>query len=415
MQHITPPQNNLFIPITHSLIIKELRKKAARNSAIELLKIVAIIGIILRHISGGIANPSVMHGFQTSLASWDLNHIFVQLTYFLGPIGNNIFWICSCWFLVGDNRMSKRKLFGMIVDVWLISIIILCFALYDLGDAIEKEHIKNSLFPTLFENNWFVTCYILMYAIHPLLNIIIKRLSQRGLFRTALSFAMLYIILSVLSPGHFFPSMPTIWTAVYFIVAYIKLYLDQPSKNIRFNIMCIALSSAAIICSVATLNYIGTHTSLYINNVLLWNCNENPFVIIFSISLFNLVRNYKFENKAVNYLAGLTLFIYLIHENLLLRTYYRPMIWNKIFDIDKYQHLILDCLLFTTLVFIGSVILSMAYSSLIKRPMASIISWSYERVKALYLRIESKLLNISMHDIKKQELGESTLAENINS
>lgn len=104
--------------------------KEVRNSAIELLKIVAIIGIVFGHISGGIAFPAVINGIKLNEATWNFSHITLQLTTFLGQIGNNIFWICSCWFLVGDNRMSKRKLFGIILDTWLISVIILCFCLY---------------------------------------------------------------------------------------------------------------------------------------------------------------------------------------------------------------------------------------------------------------------------------------------
>lgn len=350
------------------------------------------MGIVLGHVSGGISNPAVLNGFRLDIANWDISHIFVQLTNFLGPIGNNIFWICSCWFLIGDNRMSKRKLFGLILDVWLISVIILGFVYLDLDGNIEKEHIKRSFLPTLFENNWFITCYILMYAVHPLLNMAIERLTQRGLFRTALSFTLLYIILSAVTPGHFFPSMPTIWVAIYFIVAYIKLYLDEPSKNVRFNIICIAISLAAIIGSVVTLNYLESQKGIRLTNVFIWNSNQSPFVILLALSIFNIARNYRFENKAVNYLAGLTLFIYLIHENILLRTYYRPEIWNKIFDIDGYEYLALDCFIFSAIAFIVSVILSSVYFSLIKKPITGIVNELYDKLRPWYLKIESRAL-----------------------
>lgn len=369
--------------------------KQVRNSAIELLKIVAIIGIVLGHISGGIAFPTVINGVKLDEATWNFSHIVMQLATFLGQIGNNIFWICSCWFLVGDNRMSKRKLFGIVLDTWLISVIILCLCLYDLGSCIEKEHIKRSLLPTLFDNNWFITCYILMYAVHPFLNMVIDKLSQRGLFRTAITFALLYIVISAFTPGHFFPTMTIIWTAIYFIVAYIKLYLDKPSKNIRFNCWCIIISWAALTSSVVGLNYLETHQGIHLTSVLLWNSNQNPFVILMALSIFNLVRNYKFENKAINYLAGLTLFIYLFHENILLRTYYRPQVWNAIYELDQYKHLIFESIIFSLIVFIGSIIVSICYKELIRKPLTKILDTCYDKIKYTYLKLENKALKLN--------------------
>lgn len=377
---------------TDNSINNIIQKKAARNSSIELLKILAIMGIVLGHISGGLGNPDVVHGFNIREVTWDFKHMAVQFMNILCPLGNNIFWICSCWFLVEDNRMSKRKIFGLVIDVWLISILALCIVSYSLGGIIEKEHIKRALFPNLFGNNWYITCYILMYAIHPILNMSIERLSQRGLFRTALSFTLLYIVLSAITPGHFFPSMPTIWVAIYFIVAYIKLYLDNPSKNIRFNCVCIIISIVALFGFIIISNYLETQRDIHFTNVLFWNSDTNPFVVLLALSIFNLIRNYRFENKAINYLAGLTLFVYLIHGNMLWIFYIQPGVWNWIYELDGYKYLILDCFLYSSAVFIGSVLISIAYLTLIKKPMEGIVDKIFSKICTQFVKIESYIL-----------------------
>lgn len=58
----------------------------------------------------------------------------------------------------------------MILEIWTVSIIILIVTYVILQGNISAKIVLESLFPTTFANNWYMTCYLLFYAIHPLLN-----------------------------------------------------------------------------------------------------------------------------------------------------------------------------------------------------------------------------------------------------
>lgn len=97
------------------------------------------------------------------------------------------------------------------------------------------------------------------------------------------------------------------------------------------------------------------------HNALHWARNNNPLIILAAFSLFNLARRKTFYSKAVNYISSLTLFIYLIHEGEIVRKYFRPWVWSKIYENFGYSHLILETLIFSVALFAVATFLSIFY------------------------------------------------------
>lgn len=95
----------------------------------------------------------------------------------LGLIANYVFLISSCWFLTQKNDIKINKIIKMLLDVWFISIIFLIVYL-SLRVKISNSDILQSVFPTIMSTNWFITIYLVLYLIHPLLNIILKHLNK---------------------------------------------------------------------------------------------------------------------------------------------------------------------------------------------------------------------------------------------
>lgn len=54
----------------------------------------------------------------------------------------------------------------MLVEIWTVSIIILIITYIILRGDISTKIILKSVFPTLFANNWYMTCYLLFYPVH---------------------------------------------------------------------------------------------------------------------------------------------------------------------------------------------------------------------------------------------------------
>ncbi len=86
----------------------------------------------------------------------------------------------------------------MFMETWSISIILLIITYVVLHGNISSKILIKSVFPTTFSNNWYVTCYLLFYPIHPILNDIINRMDQRKLFRSTAVLVVLYIFMDFL-------------------------------------------------------------------------------------------------------------------------------------------------------------------------------------------------------------------------
>ena len=52
----------------------------------------------------------------------------------------------------------------MIIQVWVISVITMIIFLI-LGFKISPKEVLFSMFPNTFANNWYITCYLLLYII----------------------------------------------------------------------------------------------------------------------------------------------------------------------------------------------------------------------------------------------------------
>lgn len=211
----------------------------------------------------------------------------------------------------------------MILDVWTISVIVCCTVLFLRSGDLSFKLLIKQFFPTTFSNNWYMTCYILFYPIHGVLNKALSRMTQRDILCFATISGFIYIGIIFIKSGLFFSSPLLLWIVLYIILTYMKRYsmwITNAKLNVDLLILSLTINTALIIGT----NYLGLHINFFSDKVLRWWNNCNPFLLIAAFSLFNLVRNVHFKNKTINYISSMSMLIYVIHENDLLRTYYRP-------------------------------------------------------------------------------------------
>lgn len=178
-------------------------RTAQRNSGIELLKLLAMFLIVIFHTVQTLSAESDAvdfsdYVFRFAEASSDPRVPILAMFFYFGTLGNTVFFVCTAWFLLDRERNSKERAVRMLADIWVISVSILLIVLAlrrgDLGGTL----ILKSLFPTLFSLNWYLTCYLLFYLIHPFLNQLIRGMSQRTLFRVAVLMFLLYSVCDLL-------------------------------------------------------------------------------------------------------------------------------------------------------------------------------------------------------------------------
>jgi len=209
-----------------------------RQSGVELLKLIAILLIIINHLTQTWFDYS---GTSLSVAGMNLSQFVLVFYRYFGTIGNLIFFTCSAWFLLDKQRTKKQKVLLMLMDIWVISVLYFIIPLATKASFISKELILRTLFPTTYENNWYLTCYILFYMLFPFLNIILRGIDRKTHFRIVVVLSFLYLVVNNITlKGRFYITNILVWITIYFMIAYMKEYQGNYHNNLSATPLCCA-------------------------------------------------------------------------------------------------------------------------------------------------------------------------------
>ena len=375
-----------------------------RSSSIELLKIVAIVLIVLNHTVMTIAKVDAVNYFPDGisntidlrLATCRLDYLVLIVMRHFGAIGNSIFLIPSVWFLSQNSSTKTEKAVNLVIDTWLLSVLILASISLWGGVKLHYTDIVKSFLPMTFKNNWYVTAYLLLYLVHGVLNSVIEIVSKKQHFTICAMLSILYMGFGTISTSFFYYTHLMYFVTVYFVVSYIRRYASEyiQDKNIAKKILMIGFIGLLILI-VAT-DFVGLHLNLFRNKMWFWAKTSNPFTFLIALGSFGLALSKDYSNKGINYISGLSLFIYLIHENLLVRSIVRPKMWMLLTDIIQIN-VVCQELIFALIVFAISLGLAAVYnlcfrkickiaSRVISRNIESITDDVFEFINARTLR-----------------------------
>ena len=335
-----------------------------RESSIELLKIFSMFLIVICHVAQTV-NHLNLEEFPLNSATTDIKTFIMAFFLHLGGLGNCIFIICSVWFLVDKNKIYTKKCLQIIFDVFVISIAILFCSLIS-GAPISKTEIIKSLFPTTFANNWYVTCYILFLLAVPYLNKILHSISKKELLRINIVFITLYWIINFIVDSFFYTHI-ILFISLFFITAYVKKYMPDFQQNVKMNLICLFVGLFGFIILMCITNYLGLKIEFMNKKLLYWSHSINPFFLLIAMALFNLFKRIDFSNKVVNLISSVTLFVYLIHENLIVKRHLRTYIWIRIIDSYSLDFILIEELIYAIVWFVVSMLISLLYKFTIGR------------------------------------------------
>lgn len=298
-----------------------------RISSIEILKIIAIFLIIICHVTSNASKSlSVFNNISNLHVNYVIQKIILFCNQFFAAFGNNIFFICSAWFLVDSHNVKKRKVIHMILDVWIVSVLFLMAYLL-LHVSISKKEILKSLLPNYGQNNWYITFYLIFYAIHPFLNICIDSMSRKQHRFFCLVASMMYLVIGVIEPGKFFSSELITFIVEYFDVAYMKRYLTNFQRNIRANMLLLFFSTFSLVTITVLGKKLGMNFGDPTREFISLSLNCNPFVFLDVICLFNIIKRYKFHSNPINRIASSSIYIYIYYTKIYYLKHTQGLIW----------------------------------------------------------------------------------------
>lgn len=305
-----------------------------RNSNIECLRIIAILMIVFHHcvVHGVIENP-LLPNFYFWNNSLTLNRIITLLFAPGGSVGIGIFFLITGYYCYGFNsEKCMKKIQRLVLDVYFYAVIVgMCNMLLMLICKVSivdfiNSYIKSIVIPISGESWWFVTAYVFLLILADKINFIIGGLSKKQFTVVVLFFFVIYLVFSqTLSP---------FWNIERAIFYYLLgIYLKMDILKCKTGGGCLLAFGLSWLIKVF-INYeiisfsVGDHA---VNKLLFYAMciiQEHICSTICVIMLFMFfLKKRELYIKFVNLIAKSTLFVYMLHDNDIVRKTF----WNKLF------------------------------------------------------------------------------------
>lgn len=343
-----------------------------RTSNFELLRIVSMIMIICAHY--------MFHGGMIDNGTY-VNHIFAVFLRIGGKLGVNIFVLISAYFL-SVQPFKFERIFRVACECIFYSIVVyLLFIFLSGGGEPGWMTYLHVLFAPIYNSYWFVTAYIGMLVLSPVLNIILDKYLTIGIDgKNKLFFLCVFLFI-------FFSCLPFIFVEsnlfysdvgwfcyLYLIAGYIRrFYIRQEKKALYFSFIVSILIMWGSVLMITWINN-QIDSELIKNNIYMAYKINSPFMFIACISLFLIFKDLIINkhNKIINNIASLTFACYLIHDNLFARDFFWKVLFGTPYFYDKPLWLVLLHLIFCIiLIFFLAMVMEMIRISLEKKIMGS--------------------------------------------
>ena len=340
-----------------------MREKAVtknRNSSVELLRIIAILGVVILHY-----NNAAIGGAFKYVPSPSLKEYYLFFTECLFIAGVNIFYMISAYYLSKSNKRKLSKVVDLIIQVIIFNLMFYIVNILKGGNLSFK-----GLFYTLLPANYFVTFYAVIYIISPYINILINKLNKKQFKKLVIIMFIIFSLITTfvdiinnifnsniygLSPVSMFGS-----DSGYTIINVILVYLIGAyiGKN-KINIKRVKNISLIMILVLLLFGWVMLERKLGFSSITGFHYN-NPLVILISALTIILFTNINFNNKVINELAKATFTCFIFHIH-----------YISYFGIEKFAQsnliiLIIHQFFVSIFLFIVSYIVYKVYSFFIK-------------------------------------------------
>ena len=316
--------------------MSELRtNEKQRDAGPELLRIAAMVMIIFYNVA--------IHS-ELPLRVSPLNGTILSLLTSGGMIGVSFFILITGYYSV-NVKSSVKKAARLILLTVLYSVVMYLVSCAVGANQLRLKYFFLSTVPFLSDKGyWFITTYLLLYALIPLLNGGLGRLKQgQHLFLIGLFFFVWSLLPNTY--GAFFRDQGYGYSnlgwfvLLYMTGAYLSMY--PPKLFARRGLsLCLLLGAVALrvagrVLETASFSLPGRWDTLYraILDCVADSSIYSPFVFLIAVLAFIVFRPLRIKgNRFLFALSASTFGVYLIHDNAWTREY----LWNKLLRVSEF-------------------------------------------------------------------------------
>jgi surface polysaccharide O-acyltransferase-like enzyme len=321
--------------------------KKVRQSGIELLRILAMLAIIAFHIGcySGLNYPT----------NNDTGDIILAGLFSFGKFGVALFFMITGYFLCAKKSAPQPKRVIPIVRLALfyyLAAIALCFVFFP-DRMVFSFPFEGMMFEFaksfIWGDYWFISAYVIVMILAPYIKKMLDALSDREITRLCLFTSLLASIgldilrlLRISDAGVSAFALPTV--IVYLLIGYTIKRREKDIRNCGW-------ATAALIAGAMLIFLSPIIGNMYASNgwgeVLdLFRREQSIGTMLASVGCFIIFSRIKLQNRFVNYVASLTLAVYLIHNNtfVIWSTIFRSGVVARLIDMLKGHGIISGCL-----------------------------------------------------------------------
>lgn len=295
--------------------------------SIDLLRIVSMMMVVMLHYLGkGHLLPEVTGSMSSNgYVAWGLES--------LSAVAVNVYMLISGYFLV-ESGFKPLRVVELICQVLFYSILV-PVVLIALGIISTENftiyHFLQVVLPVQMKQYWFITAYIIMYLLSPVLAAGIKTLKKEQLRNTIIALLLFFAVSKSVLPFQLevdTKGYDALWfITVFLLAAYMRLYgppFFTKKENGKRGAVCYLLGCAGIYGVMLAVRFVYLKTgrldhfitsSYHYNHVL----NLFAAVSLFYAFYYVKIKEDGFVGKLIVRIAPYTLGVYLLHEQIDMR------------------------------------------------------------------------------------------------
>lgn len=295
-----------------------------RNSSVELLRVIAMLFIVMSH-------ACVHSNFDISTSAMSFNKLFVQWGV-LGNLGVDIYVLISGYFLCRKKR-EYRSILKLFLQVWFYSLLLFLFSSIVWNYNYSVKAFLGVVFPTIFEEYWFFTTYIILSLLMPYINLVLEKLDKHSLERLICLMTILWVVIPTFTLQTMYGNALSEFIMLYIIGAYFRMYPQNVLNDKARRYCLLIISGSLLLLSTFVLDYLGEKNAIFSNKGILFFERNSPLIVGIAVGLFSVAIYRKpFCNRFINILGACTFGVYLIHDNPAIR----KIIWLDLFHNAEY-------------------------------------------------------------------------------
>lgn len=301
-------------------------KNKARNSNIELYRIIVMLFIVSHHYLVNSGLLPIIENLPPPGNELSFKVCFFYLFGMWGKTGINCFVLITGYFMC-KSQITLRKFLKLLLQIEFYNILINAVFVLTGYKAFGLNVLYEMFWPIKGVADSFISCFLLFYLCIPFLNVLVHNLDRKRHLALIGLCLFIYTVLGTTLRIRVTMNYVTWFCVLYFISSYIRMYgLEYGNLKIRWGWM----SLISIVISAASVLVFSTMTDTPGREFILVADSNHIMAVITSVCLFMYFKDLSIRNsRFINTVASCMFGVLLIHAN---SDTMRQWLWRDMLD-----------------------------------------------------------------------------------